>query len=100
MRARLIASGLTSRDLKDETPRPRSLGKRLIKSRSSGRFLRPARAFCPFVPRPEVFPRVPPRPTCWLVLRFVFAFRVLSCMLFVFIFDLGFLQLLKGFDCD
>src|SRR3989344_793024 len=44
-------------------PKPLRFGSFLMMSRHSGRFLRPARAFCPLVPRPEVLPRLPPRPT-------------------------------------
>jgi hypothetical protein len=42
---KLTANGLSLIDLKAEIPRPRSLGYRLMKSRISGRFLRPALAF-------------------------------------------------------
>src|SRR3989344_3785287 len=44
-------------------PRPRRLGSFLMTSRIAGRIRCPARAFCPLVPRPEVLPRFPPRPT-------------------------------------
>jgi len=42
-----------------------------MKSRSSGRRLLPARAVCPLPPRPEVFPRCPPRPTIMISRFFV-----------------------------
>src|SRR3989344_3762013 len=51
-----------------------------MKSRTSGRIRCPARAFWPFVPRPEVLPRLPPRPTRREGRRFVFELRVLSSM--------------------
>src|SRR3989344_4804701 len=42
-------------------PYPRRLGSFLIRSRTSGRILCPARAVCPLPPRPLVLPRLPPR---------------------------------------
>src|SRR3989338_7449746 len=64
-------------------PSPRRLGSFLMMSRHSGRFLRPERAFWPFVPRPEVLPRLPPRPTR-VFARAVIRFKVLSPVIQLF----------------
>jgi len=69
------------------TPRPRSFGIFLIRSRSSGRFLRPARAFWPFVPFPEVLPRCPPRPICWDFLFLWTGLSVCICMIFILFYQ-------------
>jgi len=66
---RLMTAGLSSMLL---NAYPRSLGSFFSFSRTSGRFLWPARAFWPLVPRPEVLPRPPPRPTRLTLLFVVF----------------------------
>src|SRR3989344_3955705 len=55
--------------------KPRSFGNRWIRSRSAGRMRWPERDFCPFVPRPEVVPRFPPRPTRFPLFNLVFGRR-------------------------
>src|SRR3989344_663986 len=61
-------------------PWPRRFGSFLIRSRTSGRILCPARAVCPLPPRPEGFPRLPPRPTGGFFFFFVRGERVWSCI--------------------
>src|SRR3990167_3769645 len=61
-------------------PWPRRFGSFLIRSRTSGRILCPARAVCPLPPRPEVLPRLPPRPTGGFFLFFVRGERVWNCI--------------------
>src|SRR3989344_885962 len=68
-------------------------------SRSSGRFLFPARAVCPLPPRPEVLPRLPPRPTIMVFIDFVFGTRLFSCIVvFVYFFSCMSGKFLESFD--
>ena len=79
--ARVISSGRGRNGLTVRPrflPYPRRLGKFLDDVAPLRRFLRPARAFCPFVPRPEVLPRLPPRPTRVLE-RAVVRLRIKIC---------------------
>src|SRR3989338_3119482 len=62
-------------------PYPRRFGSFLIRSRTSGRILCPARAVCPFPPLPDVFPRLPPRPTGGFFLFFVRGDSVFNCIM-------------------
>jgi len=61
-------------------PCPRRFGSFLIRSRTSGRILCPARAVCPLPPLPEVFPRLPPRPTGGFFLFLVRGENEWSCI--------------------